>query len=114
MLRSRIYNGRSILCLDLAAPESEDIGNLEKAVCPAACAAGNTARMTDLSLLTAIDGADHPFLSPDQARGVRFVASCEPARTLAEESIAGRPAGSVPPICEPCGVWVSLDASQDS
>ena len=90
MLRSRIYNGRSILCLDFA-PESGD-----------------------LTLLTAIDGADHPLLSRDQARGVRFVASCEPARTLAEESIAGSPAGSVPQICEPCGVWVSLDASQDS
>jgi len=75
MLRSRIYNGRSILCLDLAAP------------------------VTDLSL-TAIDAADHPLLSRDQARGVRFVGSCEPART--------------PKICGPCAVWVSLDASQDS
>jgi hypothetical protein len=90
MLRSRIYNGRSILCIDLAAPESEDVGNLEKT------------------------GADHPLLSRDHARGVRFVASCEPARTLAEESIAGSPAGPVPQICEPCGVWVSLDASPDS
>jgi hypothetical protein len=92
MLRSRIYNGRSILCLDLAAPESEDVGDLEKA--------GR--------------GADHPLLSRDQARGVRFVASCEPARPLAGESIAGSPADSVPPICEPCGVWISLDAGQDS
>lgn len=90
MLRSRIFNGRSILCLDLALESG------------------------DVSLLTAIDGADHPLLSGDQARGVRFVASCEPARTLAEESIAGSPAGSVPQICEPCGVWVSLDTSQDS
>ena len=113
MLRSRIYNGRSILCLDLAAPESEDVENLEKAGHTATCVRGST-RVTDPSLLTAIDGADHPFLSRDQARGVRFVASCEPARPLAEESIAGSPAGSVPQICEPCGVWISLDPGQDS
>ena len=107
MLRSRIYNGRSILCLDVA-PESEDVGR------PATFVRGSTARVTDPSLLTTMDGADHPLLSGDYARGVRFVASCEPARTLAEESIAGSPAGSLPQICEPCGVWVSLDASQDS
>jgi hypothetical protein len=114
MLRSRIYNGRSILCLDLAAPESEEVGNLHQAGRPATCVSGNTARVTDLSPLTAIDGVDYPLFSRDQARGVRFVASCEPAQTLAEESITGSPAGSVPQICEPCGVWVSLDAGQDS
>jgi len=107
MLRSRIYNGRSILCLDVA-PEPEDVGR------PATSVRGGTARVTDPSLLAAIDGADHPLLSGDHARGVRFVASCEPARTLAEESIAGSPAGSVRRIYEPCGVRVSLDASQDS
>jgi hypothetical protein len=113
MLRSLIYNGRSILCLDLA-PDSEDAGNLEKTGCPATCVTGNTARVTDPSRLTAIDGAEHPLLSRDQAPGVRFVGNREPARTLAEESIADSPPGSGPEICEPCGVWVSLDASQDS
>ena len=112
MLRSRIYNGRSILCLDLAPPECGDVGKAEEAGRTATCATVNTACVVDLSRLTAIDGAGHPLLSREHARELRFIASCEPARTLAEQTIGGIP-GSDPPICEPCGVWVSLAASQD-
>jgi hypothetical protein len=79
MLRSRIYNGRSILCLDLAP----------------------------------IDGEGRSLSSRDHGRGFRFVASCEPVPTLPEQAIAGMPMASDPPICEPYGIWVSLDANQD-
>jgi hypothetical protein len=107
MLRSRTYNGRSILCLDLAPPEGEDVGKFEEGGRTA------TAQVIDPSLLTAIAGARGSLLSRDHGRGLELVASCEPARTLAGQSIAGIPLDSDPPICEPCGIWVSLGSHQD-
>jgi hypothetical protein len=113
MLRSRIQDGRSTLCFDLAGPlECDDDGKFEEAWRTATCVAGNAALVIDLSLLTTIDGAGRRLLSRYHASGIRFVASCEQERTRAE-SIAGIPVASVPAISEPCGVWVSLDASQE-
>jgi hypothetical protein len=73
---------------------------------------GDRALVIDLSLLTVIDGTGRRLLSCYHAGEMRFVASCERAGTLAE-SIAGIPVASVPATCEPCGIWVSLDASQE-
>jgi len=41
---------------------------------------------------------------------LQLVFSCERTGTLAG-SVASLPLDSIPAICEPCGVWVSLDAS---
>jgi len=73
---------------------------------------GDKAVVIDLSFLTAIDGAGRRLLSRYHAGEIWFVASSERAGTLAE-SIAGIPVTSVPATCEPCGIWVSFDASQE-
>jgi hypothetical protein len=113
MLRSRLQDGRSTLYFELAGPlRSEDVGKFDEAWLRAIRVAGNTALVIDVSLLTGIDGAGRRLLRRYHSRGIRFIASSERARTLAE-STAGIPVASVPVVCEPCGVWVSLDASQD-
>jgi len=113
MLRSCIQDGRSTLCFELAGPLGcDDAGESEKIWRRATCVAGNKARVIDLSLLMAINGAGRRLLSCDHAGEIRFVASCDRAGTLAE-SIAGIPAARVPATCEPCGIWVSLDASHE-
>jgi hypothetical protein len=112
MLRSCTLDGRSTLCFELAGPLGcDDVGE-SKAWRTATCVEGNTALVVDLSVLTAIDGARRRLLSQHHSGEVRFVASFERAGTLVE-SIAGIPAASVPATCEPCGIWVSLDASHE-
>jgi hypothetical protein len=112
VLRSRKQDGRSTLCLDLADPsECDDTGEPEKIWRTATCVAGNEALVIDLSLLTGIDGAGRRSLSHSHPGETRFVASCERPGTHAE-SIAGFSAALVPVTCEPCGIWVSVDARQ--
>jgi hypothetical protein len=113
MLRSCIPDGRSTLCFELAGPlGSDDVGESKKAWRTATCVAGNKAPVIDLSLLTAIDGAGRRLLSRYNAGKIRFVASSGRAGTFAE-AIAGIHVAPVPALCEPYGIWVSLDASQE-
>jgi hypothetical protein len=112
-LRSRIADGRSTLCFELAGPLGcDDVGEFKKAWRTTTCVAGNRALVIDLGLLMAIDGAGRRLLSCDHDGEIRFVASCERTGTLAE-SIAGIPIAPDPAICEPCGIWVSLDARHE-
>jgi hypothetical protein len=83
----------------------------EKAWSTATCVEGKTELMIDLNLLTAIDEAGRRLLNRYHASGVRFVASCERAPTLGGSS-ADIPVVSAPLLCEPCGIWVSLEAGQ--
>jgi hypothetical protein len=103
MLRSCIQDGRSVLCFEPTGPLGSD---------DAEGVAGDKAHVIDLSLLTATDGSGRRLLSRDHPSELRFVASCEQAGTLGE-SIAGVPVAPGPAICEPCGIWVSLDAIQE-
>jgi len=102
-----------MLCFEVAGPLGcDDAGEAEKIWRKATCVAGNKAWVIDFSLLMAINGAGRRLLSCGHAGEIRFVASCERAATPAD-SIADIPVAPVPLICEPCGIWVSLDASQE-
>ncbi len=73
--------------------------------------AGNKALVIDFSLLTAMDAASRHLLSRYDAGETGIVGNCEPEGQLAQ-SIGGIPRASVPAVCEPFGIWVSLGASQ--
>ena len=73
-------------------------------------AARNISPVIDFSLLTAMDAASRRLLSRYGGETL-IVGSCEPEGQLAQ-SIAGVPGSSVPAVCEPCGVWISLEAGQ--
>ena len=96
-LRSCIPDGRSTLCLELAGPLGcDDVGESKKAWRATTCVAGNRALVIDLGLLMAIDGA-----------GRRLLSLRKSPRSLAIH------VAPVPALCEPCGIWVYLDASQE-
>jgi hypothetical protein len=110
MPRSCIQDDRSsTLSFELADP-SDEAGESETWR-TATRVAGKKALVIDFSLLMAMDAASRHLLSRYDAGETRIVGTCEPAAQLAQ-SIGGIPGASVPGVCEPCGVWISLEAGQ--
>jgi hypothetical protein len=93
--RPSLYFGDPLGC--------DDAGTAGKLRRSGTCVAGSEVLAVEQGLLAAADGA----------RGeVRLVLSCEQTGTLAEPA-AGISAASAPALCEPCGVWISLDAGKE-
>ncbi len=111
MLRSGRQNDRSTLCFELASPLGfDEVGPSKQGWRSAASVAGHKALVIELSLLTAMAGADRRLLSRRHAGEMWFVGERERAGTV-PEPIADS-AASIPAICEPFGIWVSVKASQ--
>jgi hypothetical protein len=85
----------------------DDAGESETKWRTATRLAVNNAAAIDFSLSTTMDAASRHLLSRYSAGETRIVAVCEQAGQLAE-SIGGTPGPSVPAVCEPFGIWVSL------
>jgi hypothetical protein len=101
MLRPCADHGGSALYFEFADPlEIDHAGAAEKSQGRGTCIAGNEVLAMEHLLSAAIDGTGGEL---------RLVLSCE--RTA--ESAASISAASVPPLFEPCGIWVSLDANQE-